>query len=40
VSSSKEVQQYLDAGLQHFVLRLTHPFDTKNLARILKESQG
>jgi probable F420-dependent oxidoreductase len=40
VSSAKEVQQYLDAGLQHFVLRLAHPFDTKNLARILKESQG
>jgi hypothetical protein len=39
VSSPKEVQAYLDAGLQHFVLRLAQPFDTKTLARVLKQSR-
>ena len=39
VSSPKEVQAYLDAGLQHFVLRLAQPFDTKVLARVLKQSR-
>jgi hypothetical protein len=29
---------WLGAGLQHFVLRLSPPFDTKVLARGLKES--
>ena len=38
VSSAKEIKEWLDAGLQHFVLRLAHPFDTKTLARVLKES--
>ena len=37
VSSPKQIQEWLDAGLQHFVLRLADPFDTKALARILKE---
>jgi hypothetical protein len=37
VSSPKQIQEWLDAGLQHFVLRLSYPFDTKALARILKE---
>jgi probable F420-dependent oxidoreductase len=40
VSSPKEITEYLDAGLQHFVLRLAHPFDTKALARVLKESRS
>ncbi|TMC52843.1 MAG: LLM class F420-dependent oxidoreductase [Chloroflexi bacterium] len=35
--TSKVLKEYLDAGLQHFVLRLSHPFDTKELARVLKE---
>jgi alkanesulfonate monooxygenase SsuD/methylene tetrahydromethanopterin reductase-like flavin-dependent oxidoreductase (luciferase family) len=37
VSSPRQIQEWLDAGLQHFVLRLAYPFDTKALARILKE---
>jgi probable F420-dependent oxidoreductase len=40
VTSPKQIQEWLDAGLQHFVLRLAHPFDTKVLARVLKESRG
>jgi alkanesulfonate monooxygenase SsuD/methylene tetrahydromethanopterin reductase-like flavin-dependent oxidoreductase (luciferase family) len=39
VSSPKEVQAFLDAGLQHFVLRLAQPFDTKVVARVLKQSR-
>jgi probable F420-dependent oxidoreductase len=39
VSSPKEVQAFLDLGLQHFVLRLAQPFDTKVLARVLKQSR-
>ncbi len=34
--TAKGVEEWLKAGLQHFVLRLAHPFDTKDLARILK----
>jgi probable F420-dependent oxidoreductase len=33
----KVLDQWLQAGLQHFILRLAHPFDTKELARVLKE---
>ncbi len=33
----KVVDEWLKAGLQHFVLRLAHPFDTKDLQRVLKE---
>ncbi len=33
----KVLQEWLDAGLQHFVLRLAHPFDTRDLERVLKE---
>jgi alkanesulfonate monooxygenase SsuD/methylene tetrahydromethanopterin reductase-like flavin-dependent oxidoreductase (luciferase family) len=40
LSSLKEIKSYLDAGLQHFVLRLARPFDTKQLVRVLKESQA
>ena len=40
VKSPREIQEWLDAGLQHFVLRLAHPFDTKTLARVLEQSRG
>ena len=40
VRSAKEVNEWLDAGLQHFVLRLSQPFDTKALERVLKESRA
>jgi alkanesulfonate monooxygenase SsuD/methylene tetrahydromethanopterin reductase-like flavin-dependent oxidoreductase (luciferase family) len=40
VTSPKQIQEWLDAGLQHFVLRLAHPFDTDSLARVLEESRG
>ena len=33
----KVLKEWRDAGLQHFVLRLAHPFDTKDLERVLKE---
>jgi probable F420-dependent oxidoreductase len=33
----KAVREWLDAGLQHFVLRLAHPYETKDLSRLLKE---
>ena len=32
----KAIDEWLKAGLQHFVLRIAHPFDTKEIARILK----
>ncbi len=32
----KSVDEWLKAGLQHFVLRIAQPFDTKELARVLK----
>jgi probable F420-dependent oxidoreductase len=35
-TSPKLVDEWLKAGLQHFVLRLAHPFDTKALARLIK----
>lgn len=31
-----EIGRWLDAGLQHFVLRLAYPFDTKDLERVLR----
>jgi len=40
VSSAREIKEWLDAGLQHFVLRLAQPFDTKALERVLKESRA
>jgi probable F420-dependent oxidoreductase len=40
VSTQREIDAYLEAGLQHFVLRLAHPFDTKILQRILKASEA
>ena len=35
-TTPKLVDEYLKAGLQHFVLRLAHPFDTKALERLIK----
>jgi probable F420-dependent oxidoreductase len=40
VTSPKAIEAFLAAGLQHFVLRLSHPFDTKALARVLKASRA
>ncbi len=40
VGSSRDIKEYLDAGLQHFVLRLAHPFDTKGLQRVLKDAEA
>jgi probable F420-dependent oxidoreductase len=40
VRTAKDVKEWLDAGLQHFVLRLAKPFDTKTLERVLKESRA
>ena len=34
--SAREVEEWLAAGLQHFVLRLAHPFGTKDLERLVK----
>ena len=34
--SERSVGAWLDAGLQHFVLRLAYPFDMKELERLLK----
>jgi hypothetical protein len=33
-------EDWLKAGLQHFVLVVSHPFDLKAVARLVKESQG
>ncbi|HXC75558.1 MAG TPA: LLM class F420-dependent oxidoreductase [Candidatus Acidoferrum sp.] len=40
VRTAKDVKEWLDVGLQHFVLRLAKPFDTKVLERVLKESRA
>jgi alkanesulfonate monooxygenase SsuD/methylene tetrahydromethanopterin reductase-like flavin-dependent oxidoreductase (luciferase family) len=40
VRTPRDVEQWLGAGLQHFVLRLAQPFDTKTLELILKESRA
>jgi probable F420-dependent oxidoreductase len=34
--TAKGVDEWLKAGLQHFVLRIAHPFDTRELERVLK----
>jgi hypothetical protein len=39
-ASPREIEQWLDSGLQHFVLRMAKPFDTKALARLMKASQA
>ncbi len=36
VESEKDIEAWLEAGLQHFVLRLAKPFSTKNLEMVLK----
>ncbi len=35
-TTPKLVEEWLEAGLQHFVVRLAHPFDTKALERLVK----
>jgi hypothetical protein len=35
-ATPKLVDEWLKAGLQHFVLRLAYPFDTKALERLIK----
>ena len=39
LSSSREIEEWLAAGLQHFVLRLAKPFDTRQLERVLKAAR-
>ena len=39
-TSPREVEHYLQSGLQHFVLRLAKPFDTKAVARLIKASRA
>ena len=34
--TGKEVEEWLGAGLQHFVLRMAHPFGTKDVERMIK----
>jgi probable F420-dependent oxidoreductase len=34
--TDKTVEEWLGAGLQHFIVRLAQPFDTKELERLLK----
>jgi probable F420-dependent oxidoreductase len=34
--SEREIEEWVEAGLQHFVLRLAKPFDTKQLEKLLK----
>ena len=34
--SAGEIEEWRKAGLQHFVLRIAHPFNTRDLERVLK----
>jgi len=34
--SASEIEEWRKAGLQHFVLRIAHPFNTRDLERVLK----
>ena len=34
--SAGEIEEWRKAGLQHFVLRIAHPFDTRDLERVVK----
>jgi probable F420-dependent oxidoreductase len=34
--TEKDAEEWLDAGLQHFVLRMAQPFDTKHVERMLR----
>jgi probable F420-dependent oxidoreductase len=36
IRSEREIDEWLEAGLQHFVLRLAKPFDTKALQKVLR----
>ncbi len=40
VRTEKDIDAWLGAGLQHFVLRLARPFDTRLLERILKAARA
>ena len=40
IRSPKEIDEWLKAGLQHFVVRMAHPFDTKAVERLLKASRS
>ena len=40
IRTEKDIDAWLEAGLQHFVLRLAKPFDTKVLERVLKAARG
>jgi probable F420-dependent oxidoreductase len=39
VNSEREIDQWREAGLQHFVLRMAKPFDTKHVERVLKAAR-
>ena len=40
IRGPKDIGQYLEAGVQHFVVRLAMPFDTKPLERVLKAARS
>src|SRR6202049_3363825 len=40
IRSPKDIDEWLKAGLQHFVVRMAHPFDTKAVERLLKASRS
>ncbi len=40
IDSEGEIDEWLEAGLQHFVLRLARPFDTKKLEMVLRASRA
>ncbi len=40
VASPKEIEAWHAAGLQHFVIRLAKPYDTKNLEMVLKAAES
>ena len=40
IRRESDVQEWLDAGLQHFVLRMAHPFDSRGVERMLRLRDG
>jgi len=40
IDSETDVEEWVDAGLQHFVLRLAKPFNTAKLEMVLKASRA
>jgi probable F420-dependent oxidoreductase len=36
VQTARTVEEWLKAGLQHFILRIAYPFETKDLERLLR----